>query len=50
MNYKNNELEKTMKEIEYSNAKVERQNTQLQQSIDSVSFSYLALELNDIDR
>ena len=37
MNYKNNELEKTMKEIEYNNAKVERQNSQLQQSIDSVS-------------
>lgn len=36
LNYKVNELERTMKEMEYNNSKVERQNAQLQQSIDSV--------------
>lgn len=37
LNYKVNELEKVMKEMEYSNTKTERQNAQLQQSIDSMT-------------
>jgi len=35
--YKNGELEKVMKEMEYNNTKTERQNVQLQQSIDNLN-------------
>lgn len=38
LNYKVNELEKVMKEMEYNNSKTERSNVQIQQSIDNVNF------------
>jgi len=37
LTYKNNELEKIMKEIEYKNSRIERNNAQTQQAIDNLT-------------
>jgi chromosome segregation ATPase len=48
LNYKNNELEKLMKELEYKNSKSERQNGQIQQSIDNLN-GELKTRLNNLE-